>query len=187
VALRYSLNYRFLPEGRRGKAPLWVEDTGVCFTDADGRPVQAQGVQRVIDDQRRGERKYVSGGHDELIGQLNRTRLTEALSSMLSNASRAPVNGAFPLAGVNDLTLINETYDFDVGDEVISIVGRRLERVLRGRDCVGRFSSNKFGIVLHNCDAEGVEAITRRLIATIGAACSRRASARSRHRFRSAR
>jgi diguanylate cyclase (GGDEF)-like protein len=168
AALRYSLNYRFLPEGRRGKAALWVEDTGVCFTDPDGRPVQAQGVLRVIDDRRRRQRKYVSGGHDELTGQLNRARLTEALSSMLSNASRAPVNAAFLLAGVNDLTLINETYGFDVGDEVISIVGRRLERVLRGRDCVSRFSSNKFGIVIHDCDAEGVEAIARRLMATIG-------------------
>ena len=43
-----------------------------------------------------------------------------------------------------------------------------LGRVLRGKDCIGRFSSNKFGIVLHNCNAEGVEAIARRLMAAIG-------------------
>ena len=37
--LRYCLRYRFLPEGRRGRAALWVEDTGVCTIDAgvDGR------------------------------------------------------------------------------------------------------------------------------------------------------
>ena len=35
-----------------GKAALWVEDLGVCFTDADGRPVLAQGTLRVIDDRR---------------------------------------------------------------------------------------------------------------------------------------
>jgi EAL domain-containing protein (putative c-di-GMP-specific phosphodiesterase class I) len=38
---------------------------------------------------------------------------------------------------------------------------------LRGKDCIGRFSSNKFGIVLHNCDAEGVETIARRLMAVV--------------------
>jgi predicted signal transduction protein with EAL and GGDEF domain len=53
-----------------------------------------------------------------------------------------------------------------VGDEVITIVGRRIGRALRGKDCIGRFSSNKFGIVLTDCSEEGVEAIARRLMAT---------------------
>jgi len=168
AARRYALHYRFLPDGRRGKTALWVEDTGVCFTDADGRPVQAQGTLRVMEDRRQEDRTQPASGHDELTGQLNRARITEALGDLLSNTSRSPANGAFLLAGVNDLTLINETYGFDVGDEVIAIVGRRLARVLRGKDCIGRFSSNKFGLVLHNCKAEGVEAIARRLMAAIG-------------------
>ena len=33
--LRYCLRYRFLPEGRRGRAAVWVEDTGVCAIDAE--------------------------------------------------------------------------------------------------------------------------------------------------------
>jgi diguanylate cyclase (GGDEF)-like protein len=168
AARRYALHYRFLPDGRRGKPALWVEDTGVCFTDADGRPVQAQGTLRVMEDRRQEDRTQPASGHDELTGQLNRARITEALGDLLSNTSRSPANGAFLLAGVNDLTLINETYGFDVGDEVITIVGKRLARVLRGKDCIGRFSSNKFGLVLHNCKAEGVEAIARRLMAAIG-------------------
>ena len=40
-------------------------------------------------------------------------------------------------------------------------------RALRGKDCIGRFSSNKFGIVLQDCSEEGVEAIARRLMATV--------------------
>jgi diguanylate cyclase (GGDEF)-like protein len=167
AALPYTLHYRLLPNGRRGTAALWVEDLGVCFTDADGRPVLAQGTLRVIDDRRQHDRVRLAGGKDDLTGQLNRTRLTEELSGLLSDAARSPINGAFLLAGVNDLTLINETYGYDVGDEVISIVGKRLARVVRGKDRLGRFSSNKFGIVLHNCDAAGVEAIARRLMAVV--------------------
>lgn len=168
AALRYTLHYRLLPEGRREKTALWIEDTGVCFTDADGRPLQAQGTLRVMDDRRRQQRGSLAASQDELTGQSNRTRLTEALSNFLSDTARSPVNGAFLLAGVNDLTLINETYGFDVGDEVISIVGKRLGRVVRGRDCIGRFSSNKFGVVLHKCSPEGVDAIARRLMAVVG-------------------
>lgn len=103
----------------------------------------------------------------KLTGQLNRTRLTEELTRLLSSAGRVPAKGAFLLAGVNDLTLINETYGFDVGDEVIAIVGRRSGRALRGKDCIGRFSSNKFGVVLHDCDAVGIEAIAARLMASV--------------------
>ncbi|HEV7464439.1 MAG TPA: diguanylate cyclase, partial [Methyloceanibacter sp.] len=166
--LRYCLHYRFLPEGRRGRAALWVEDTGVCSFDADSRPTKAQGTLRVIDDRReKEERLLYLGSHDELTGQLNRTRLTEELTQLLSSAGRAPAKGAFLLAGVYDLTLINETYGFDVGDEVISIVGRRIGRALRGKDCIGRFSSNKFGVVLNDCGGEGVETIARRLMASV--------------------
>jgi diguanylate cyclase (GGDEF)-like protein len=166
--LRYCLRYRFLPEGRRGRAALWIEDTGVCSIDAEGRPRLAQGTLRVINDRReREERLVYLSSHDELTGQLNRTRLTEELSRYLGSIGQNPSRGAFLLAGVNDLTLVNETYGYDVGDEVITIVGRRMGRALRGKDCIGRFSSNKFGIVLQNCDEEGVEAISRRLMATV--------------------
>ena len=166
--VKYCLHYRFLPDGRRGRSALWVEDTGLCFIDEESRPKRAQGTLRVIDDRReKQERLLFLGSHDELTGQLNRTRLTEELTALLSSAGRAPAKGAFLLAGVNDLTLINETYGFDVGDEVIAIVGRRLGRALRGKDGIGRFSSNKFGVVLHDCDATGVEAIARRLMATV--------------------
>ena len=167
--LRYCLRYRFLPEGRRGRAAVWVEDTGVCSIDAEARPRLAQGTLRIIDNRRRDqeERLLYLGNHDELTGQLNRTRLTEELTRFLGTAGRTPAKGAFLLAGVNDLTLINETYGYDVGDEVITIVGRRIGRALRGRDCIGRFSSNKFGIVLQDCSVEGAEAIARRIMAAV--------------------
>ncbi len=166
--VKYRLHYRLLPEGRRGKSSFWVEDTGICFIDKDARPRLAQGTLRVIEDRReKEERLLFLGSHDELTGQLNRTRLTEELTQLLSIAGRGPARGAFLLAGVNDLTLINETYGFDIGDEVIAIVGRRLARALRGKDCIGRFSSNKFGVVLPDCDAAGLEAIAKRLMAAI--------------------
>lgn len=131
--LRYCLRYRFLPEGRRGRAVLWVEDTGVCSIDAEGQPRLARGTLRAIDGRREKEdRPVYFATHDELTGQLNRTKLTEELTRFLGNAGRTPTKGAFLLAGVNDLTLINETYGYDVGDEVITIVGRRIARALRG-------------------------------------------------------
>ena len=163
--VRYRIQYRFLPEGRRHRAAVWVEDAGVCRIGMDRRPKLAQGTLRVIDDRHeQEERLRFLGSHDELTGQLNRTRLTEELSGFLADAGRQPRNGAFLLVAVNDLTLINETYGFDVGDEVIAIIGRRLGRTLREKDCIGRFSSNKFGVMLQDGDAESVETVARRLM-----------------------
>ena len=142
---------------------------GVCSIDAEARPRLAQGTLRIIDNRRHDqeERLLYLGNHDELTGQFNRTRLTEELTRFLGTAGRTPAKGAFLLAGVNDLTLINETYGYDVGDEVITIVGRRIGHALRGRDCIGRFSSNKFGIVLQDCGVEGAEVIARRIMAAV--------------------
>jgi diguanylate cyclase (GGDEF)-like protein len=159
--IRYSLHYRFLLAGRRGRTALWVEDTGVCTIDADCRPKQAQGTRHRRPARARRAPALLGS---KLTGQLNRTRLTEELTNFLSGAGRAPASVGFLLAGVNDLTLINETYGFDVGDEVISIIGRRLSRALRGKDRIGRFSSNKFGVIVEDCEGEGVEAIARRLM-----------------------
>ncbi|MGZ5916753.1 MAG: GGDEF domain-containing protein, partial [Methyloceanibacter sp.] len=166
--VKYRIQYRFLPEGRRRRAAVWVEDAGICRIGVNGRSKFAQGTLRVIDDRHeQEERLCFIGSHDELTGQLNRTRLTEALSAFLADAARRPRDGAFLLAAVNDLTLINETYGFDVGDEVISIVGRRVGRASRDKDCIGRFSSNKFGVVLQDCAAESAATIARRLMATV--------------------
>jgi len=52
------------------------------------------------------------------------------------------------MASVNNLSHINKTYELSIGDEVISVVGRRLEAYLRDRDKIGRYAANKLGIML---------------------------------------
>ena len=57
----------------------------------------------------------------------------------------------FMMIAVDNLARINEAYGFGVADEVIAAVGRRLRSRMRAGDMLGRFSSNKFGVVLKNC------------------------------------
>jgi diguanylate cyclase (GGDEF)-like protein len=166
ASIPYSLQYRFMPEGRRGRASVWVEERGVCITNAQGEPVRAQGTIRVAGDCRRGARQHVAADTAEPTGVPSRAELTGTLSQLLSGRGQES-KGAFLLVGVNDLARINETYGYDVGDEVIAIVGQRLSAAVRGRDCLGRFSSNKYGIVLHRCEPSEVAAVARRMIAGV--------------------
>ena len=148
----YRVQYRFLPVGRRSDAAVWIEDHGRWWPSAGGRPQRARGVLRVINDRYWEEQRLLyRSDHDELTGQLNRIRLTEALQAVLGRTQRTGQPCAFLMAAVNNLAVVNETFGFDIGDEVISAAARKIKDRLRGGDILGRYSSNKFGIILHDC------------------------------------
>ncbi|MCB1483788.1 MAG: EAL domain-containing protein [Hyphomicrobiaceae bacterium] len=148
----YRLQYRFLPVGRRSDTSIWLEDHGRWWPGPDGKPARARGVMRVINDRYLEEQRLLyRSDHDELTGQLNRIRLTEALTAVLGRTHRTGQPCAFLMAAVNNLAVVNETFGFDVGDEVISAAAHKIKERLRGGDVLGRYSSNKFGIILHDC------------------------------------
>jgi diguanylate cyclase (GGDEF)-like protein len=150
----YQIEYMLRPAGP-DSAPLWIEDTGSWTGDAEGRPKTARGVVRVVTERHaREERLATLARIDELTGQLNRSHLTGGLADRLAEAIRDRASFAFILASIDGLARINDVYGFDVADEVIAVVGRRLRSTMRGADLVGRFSGNKFGIVLRECTPE---------------------------------
>ena len=148
----YRIQYRFMPKGRRSDVSIWLEDHGRWWAGVGGKPAKARGVIRVINERYREEQRLLyRSDHDELTGQLNRIRLTEALDAVLARAQRTGQSCAFLMASVNNLAVINETFGFDVGDEIIAAAGRVIKEKLRGGDSIGRYSSNKFGIILNDC------------------------------------
>lgn len=159
----YSVQYKFRPLGRRNSAVLWVEDHGRCFMGDLGKPAYARGIVRVINQRYQKEQRllYLSR-HDELTGHLNRIALNDTVAKALEELKRERGTGAFVMVAVNNLSHINEVYGFDIGDEMIQIVGQRLRSGLREGDAIGRYSSNKFGILLRHSGAEQLENVTRR-------------------------
>ena len=71
------------------------------------------------------------------------------------------------LVAVDNLARINEAYGFDVADEVIGAVAKRLRAKMRGGDQLGRFSGNKFGIILNNCTPDDMAMAAERLLAGV--------------------
>ena len=152
TGLPYRVQYRFVPGGKRTEGSLYLEDRGRLWTDASGRPLRARGVIRIIDEELDGEHSQIrQNDNDELTGQLNRVRLTEALTAVTTRAVEQRQPAAFLMVSINNLAMINQTFGFDIGDEVIAAAARTLRRRLRGGDSIGRYSSNKFGIVLNDC------------------------------------
>lgn len=97
----------------------------------------------------------------------NRDDLIQAIGELQPRTSQGRRQGALIIAAIGNLSLINEAFGFHVGDEVITIVGRRLQGCLRERDCFARFGSNKFGIVLADCEPDTLDFVTSRLIKAV--------------------
>ena len=68
---------------------------------------------------------------------------------------------------MDNLARINEAYGFGVADEVIASVGRRIRSRMRGGDLLGRFSSNKFGVVLNTCTPDDLSMAADRFLAAV--------------------
>jgi len=167
-AIPYRVQYRFMPHGRRRDTTLWLEDHGSWWADAEGKAVRARGVIRIINDRYKDEERLLfHSEHDELTGQLNRICLSEALDAAMSHAAKNGQAAAFLIAAVNNMAVINEAFGFDVGDEIITEVGHSLKAKLRAGDTIGRYSSNKFGLVLADCNPGTVRIAAERFMKAI--------------------
>ena len=105
--------------------------------------------------------------HDPLTGELNRTHLIAALAEAIEEASRFRSSFAFMLIGIDHLARINDAFGFDVADAVIAEVAKRIRARLRGGDVLGRFSGNKFGLILKNCTVDDINIAAERFLAGI--------------------
>ena len=70
----------------------------------------------------------------------------------------------FLLVSIDNLARINEAYGYDVADEVIAEVAKRLRANMRGADVLGRYSGNKFGVVLKKCTPDDITIAAERLL-----------------------
>jgi diguanylate cyclase (GGDEF)-like protein len=163
----YQIQYRIRPD-RDSETKLWIEDSGRWYAGADGRPARAHGVLRVINERYEHERELTFlAHHDGLTGELNRHYLTQILEDTLEDAIRFRSSCGFLLVAVDNLSRINESYGFDVADEVIAEVGKRLHSRMRGKDTLGRYSGNKFGLVLRDCTPDDMAIAAERLLASV--------------------
>ncbi len=147
---------------------IWLEDTGRCFAGADGKPVRAIGIVRVITERHERERSLIQlATFDPLTGEMNRAQLTEVLGVKLDDTVRFRGSLGFMLVAIDHLAHLNESYGFDVAEEVIAQVAKRIRARLRGKDFLGRFSGNKFGVILTTCTTDELAVAADRLLAGV--------------------
>ena len=151
-----------------GDAREWFEMRAVRSPGADGRAERVTGILRIVTEQKTMlTRLSYLASCDEMTGHLNRTQLCEELSRVIDRAKADQRPCAYVVAAIDSLAVVNETYGFDIADEVIVATGRRLAQTLRTSDAIGRSAGNKFGVILAECGEREIEAVAERLHAAV--------------------
>ncbi|BBB95703.1 MULTISPECIES: bifunctional diguanylate cyclase/phosphodiesterase [Bradyrhizobium] len=147
---------------------IWIEETGCWFAGADGRPARVQGVVRINNERHaRDEQLLKLSRHDPLTNELNRTHLIASLAETMEECARFRSSCAFMLIGIDHLARVNDAFGFDVADAVIAEVAKRIRARLRSGDMLGRFSGNKFGLILRNCTVDDTNVAAERFLAAV--------------------
>ncbi|RDV05688.1 EAL domain-containing protein [Undibacter mobilis] len=161
----YEAQYAFK---RADGTTTWIEDTGRWFAGADGKPARACGVVRSIDERHKRELELEHlAKFDPLTGELNRASIIEILSKTLDDTIRFRGSCGFLLAAIDHLGNLNDAYGFEVTENVIAEVGKRIRARVRGKDFFGRISGNKFAVVLTSCTPDELSVAAERLLAGV--------------------
>jgi diguanylate cyclase (GGDEF)-like protein len=144
---------------------LWIEESGCCVGAADGRPLRVDGIVRINNERHAREEQLLKlSQHDPVTGAFNRANLLVALAEAIEETSRFRSSFVFMLVGIDHLARINDAFGFDIADEVIADIARRIRLRLRGGDVIGRFSGNKFGLILKNCSIDEANVAAERFL-----------------------
>lgn len=101
--------------------------------------------------------------YDSLTGLANRgliyAQLDQAISDTLGRGSALAV----VLIDLDKFRQVNDSLGQAAGDALLCEIAQRLTRSVRGGDIVGRLAGDQFMVVLPQCDAKGVEVVSKNL------------------------
>ena len=93
--------------------------------------------------------------HDGLTGLPNRALVLDRAEQLLAGNRRHPDRVAAALyVDVDGFKTVNDTYGHASGDHVLTVVGQRLQQVMREHDTVGRLGGDEFVVLLESTPQE---------------------------------
>ena len=98
---------------------------------------------------------------DHLTGLANRSLLEDRFRLAVERSKRSQVPFALIMVDLNNFKPINDAHGHMAGDQVLVVIGKRLEKMVRGSDTVARFGGDEFVLIV-----EALE--TRQELGSIG-------------------
>ncbi|GLS91904.1 hypothetical protein GCM10007916_29740 [Psychromonas marina] len=91
---------------------------------------------------------------DPLTDLANRRHFNQALKRSIEGKKRLQLSVGLLIIDLDNFKPINDTYGHNVGDKVLQLVSRRLEKVTRNVDLIARLGGDEFAIILNSVDGQ---------------------------------
>jgi diguanylate cyclase (GGDEF)-like protein/PAS domain S-box-containing protein len=105
-------------------------------------------VRDITERKRAEERIFHMAHHDDLTGLPNRSLIRDRLEHAILHAQRKGRCVAVAFIDLDGFKLVNDGLGHNAGDELLKIVGARMQGCVRIDDTLGRFGGDEFVIIL---------------------------------------
>ncbi|MET3807161.1 diguanylate cyclase (GGDEF)-like protein [Nakamurella sp. UYEF19] len=119
-------------------------------------------AQRMLEDDLRHQ-----ASHDGLTGLANRGQLRERIDQALA---RAPSDRfvALCFCDLDEFKAINEGMGHEIGDDLLTVVAKRLNSIIRGTAIVARLGGDEFAVLLDDAERpEDAVAVAERIVSVV--------------------
>ena len=146
---------------------LWVRAINNVEIGENGVPVIRGLILDIMEQKTAEDRIVYLAEHDSLTGLINRRRFQEELERSIAYTQRYKQQGALLFVDLDQFKYINDTYGHQYGDEYLLDVSRRLAKVLRKTDILGRLGGDEFGVIIPSVTEEETETVANALLGTL--------------------
>lgn len=98
---------------------------------------------------------------DSLTGLPNRRLVLDRLDRAMASRDKTGYEGALLFLDVDDFKIVNDTLGHDVGDQLLQMFARRLERGLVSTDTAGRLGADEFVLIVEDLAASADDSLVR--------------------------
>lgn len=137
----------------------------VLGTPLDGNVLRRVWTWRDISERKQLETELAHQAfHDTLTGLPNRVLFNDRTAHALARSSRTAQPITVLFCDLDDFKRVNDTMGHAAGDELLTVVAKRLNSCLRPTDTIARFGGDEFVVLLEDLDAQSATALAERMI-----------------------
>ena len=141
----------------------------VVLNPLEGSAGMLQGIVNDVTERKRAEAQaHAQAARDPLTGLLNRRGLEEAYARLVGDERERAGLGLL-LIDLDGFKAVNDSHGHEAGDELLMVVARRIESIVRRSDKVARIGGDEFVVLLDTLNSIAVARnIAGKLVDSLG-------------------
>jgi diguanylate cyclase (GGDEF)-like protein/PAS domain S-box-containing protein len=151
-----------------GGEEFWLDMNIVPLRDAQGRVTHFAAIARDLTSTKRLQEDLSHmASTDALTGLLNRRRFLSEAETEFRRARRYRRELAVVMLDIDHFKAINDTHGHFTGDQVLTVLSRHAQGLLRDSDRIGRWGGEEFALLMPETSLGGAATLAERLRAEL--------------------